>query len=89
VKPFAYERAADAERALAALEPCARYLGGGTNLVDLMRLGVEAPDKLVDVSRLPGAIEPAAGGGLRIGASVRNADLAADPAVRERFPVLS
>jgi xanthine dehydrogenase YagS FAD-binding subunit len=89
VKPFAYERAADAADALAALTPGARYLGGGTNLVDLMRLGVEAPEKLVDVSRLPGGVEPAAGGGLRVGAAVRNADLAADPAVRERFPVLS
>jgi xanthine dehydrogenase YagS FAD-binding subunit len=89
VKPFAYERAADAEGALAAIADGARYLGGGTNLVDLMRLGVETPDRLVDVSRLPGGVEPAAGGGLRIGASVRNADLAADPAVRESFPVLS
>jgi xanthine dehydrogenase YagS FAD-binding subunit len=88
VKPFAYERASDAEGALAAVADGVRYLGGGTNLVDLMRLGVETPDKLVDVSRLPGAVEPAAGG-LRIGASVRNADLATDPAVRERFPVLS
>jgi xanthine dehydrogenase YagS FAD-binding subunit len=88
VKPFAYERAADAEGALAASADGVRYLGGGTNLVDLMRLGVETPDKLVDVSRLPGAVEPT-DGGLRIGASVRNADLAVDPAVRERFPVLS
>jgi CO/xanthine dehydrogenase FAD-binding subunit len=90
VKPFAYERVQDAEQALAALEPGARYLGGGTNLVDLMRLGVETPDKLIDVTRLPhDRIEATDGGGVRIGAAVRNADVAADPLVRERYPVLS
>jgi xanthine dehydrogenase YagS FAD-binding subunit len=90
VRPFAYERAQDAEQALAAMEPGARYLGGGTNLVDLMRLGVEAPDKLIDVTRLPhDRIEGSDGGGLRIGAAVRNTDVAADPLVRERYPVLS
>jgi xanthine dehydrogenase YagS FAD-binding subunit len=92
VKPFAYERAHGADEALAALAetPGARYLGGGTNLVDLMRLGVETPDKLIDVSRLPhDRIEATPEGGLRIGAAVRNADLAADPTIRERYPVLS
>jgi xanthine dehydrogenase YagS FAD-binding subunit len=92
VRPFGYERAADADAAVSALDgaPDARFLGGGTNLVDLMRLGVETPDRLVDVSRLAhDRIEPLAGGGLRIGAAVRNSDLAADPAVRERYPMLS
>jgi xanthine dehydrogenase YagS FAD-binding subunit len=92
MKPFAYERAADADAAVAALAaaPTARFLGGGTNLVDLMRLGVEAPDRLVDVSRLAhDRIEPSDDGGLRIGAAVRNSDLAADPLVRERYPLLS
>jgi xanthine dehydrogenase YagS FAD-binding subunit len=93
VKPFAYERAADvdgARAALAARGDGARYLAGGTNLVDLMKLGVEAPTHLVDVAHLPlGAIEPTAGGGLRIGAAVTNSGLAADTAVRERWPVLS
>jgi xanthine dehydrogenase YagS FAD-binding subunit len=92
MRPFAYERAGDAGAAVAALAdaPGARYLGGGTNLVDLMRLGVETPERLVDVSRLAhDAIEPLDGGGLRIGAAVRNADVAAHPAVRERYPVLS
>jgi xanthine dehydrogenase YagS FAD-binding subunit len=91
VKPFAYERAADADGAVAlAARPGARYLGGGTNLVDLMRLGVEAPELLVDVSRLPhDRIEATPDGGLRIGAAARNADVAADPTVRERYPVLS
>ena len=89
MRPFAYERAADPAGALAAMGPETRYLGGGTNLVDLMRLGVERPARLVDVGRLPGAIEGMPDGGLRIGASVANSDVAADPLVRERWPVLS
>ncbi|MGX6447315.1 FAD binding domain-containing protein, partial [Patulibacter sp. S7RM1-6] len=94
MRPFAYERAADAGAAVAAAagagpEPV-RFLGGGTNLVDLMRLGVERPARLVDVSRLPhDAVEGTEDGGLRIGAAVRNADLAAHPLVRERYPVLA
>lgn len=67
-----------------------RYLGGGTNLLDLMREGVERPERLVDVSRLPLAgIEDLVNGGLRIGATLRNSHLAADARVRERYPVLS
>jgi xanthine dehydrogenase YagS FAD-binding subunit len=89
MRPFAYERAGDPAGALAAMGPETRYLGGGTNLVDLMRLGVERPARLVDVARLPGAVEGMPDGGLRIGASVRNSDLAADPLVRQRWPVLS
>jgi xanthine dehydrogenase YagS FAD-binding subunit len=92
VKPFRYERATDAASAVALVtaDPDARFLGGGTNLVDLMKLDVERPGLLVDVSglELPG-IEVTADGGLRIGAQVRNSDLAVDPAVRARFPVLS
>ncbi|MEU4688888.1 xanthine dehydrogenase family protein subunit M [Actinoplanes sp. NPDC023714] len=72
------------------LEPGAMFLGGGTNLVDLMKLGVATPDVLVDVNRLGlDAITDLPDGGLRIGAGVRNSDLAADPRVRERYPVLS
>jgi xanthine dehydrogenase YagS FAD-binding subunit len=92
MRPFAYERADDADDAVAALAdaPEGRFLGGGTNLVDLMRLGVETPDRLVDVSRLGhDRIEPLADGGLRIGAAVRNSDLGHDPLVRERYPLLS
>jgi xanthine dehydrogenase YagS FAD-binding subunit len=90
VKAFAYERAGDAAAAVEAGAAGATYLGGGTNLVDLMKLGVAEPQRLVDVSRLPfGAIEETEAGGLRIGAAVRNADLATHPAVRERYPVLS
>jgi xanthine dehydrogenase YagS FAD-binding subunit len=92
VRPFGYERAADPAAAVAALagDPATRYLAGGTNLVDLMRLGVETPERLVDINGVAqDAIEPLPGGGLRIGAGVRNSDLAADAVVRERYPVLS
>jgi xanthine dehydrogenase YagS FAD-binding subunit len=91
LKPFSYERAEDAGGAVAAAErPGAAYLGGGTNLVDLMRLGVERPAHLVDVTRLPhDRIEETPEGGLRIGAAVRNADLAASELVRRRQPLLA
>jgi xanthine dehydrogenase YagS FAD-binding subunit len=92
VRPFAYERAGDDAGAVAALAvaPEGKFLAGGTNLVDLMRLGVETPDRLIDVSKLGhDAIEPLDSGGLRIGAGVRNSDLAEHPLVRERYPVLS
>ena len=93
MRPFEYERAEDPARAVAAVRERgagAKYLGGGTNLVDLMKLGVETPDALVDVSRLPlRGIEERRDGGLRIGAAVRNSELAANHAVRERYPLLS
>jgi xanthine dehydrogenase YagS FAD-binding subunit len=91
VRPFEYERAADAAGAVAAVaQPGTMYLGGGTNLVDLMKLGVETPERLVDVSRLPyDAVEDLPGGGLRVGGAVRNSDLAAHRSVRERYPLLS
>jgi xanthine dehydrogenase YagS FAD-binding subunit len=92
VRPFRYERAGDVRGAVALLAelPEAKPLGGGTNLIDLMRLGVETPAALVDVSRLPlNAIEELEDGGVRIGAAVRNSDLAAHPLVRKRYPLLS
>ena len=92
MRPFAYERPEDAAGALAASAgaPDARYLAGGTNLVDLMKLGVEQPGRLVDVSRLPmDAVKELPDGGLRIGANVRNSDLAVSAVVRERYPLLS
>ncbi|MBC6460658.1 FAD binding domain-containing protein [Actinomadura sp. HBU206391] len=89
MRPFAYERAHDAPDAVARFRPGAMYLGGGTNLVDLMRLGVAEPDFLVDVSRLSCGDIEASDGGLRIGAAVRNSDLAAHPGVRERYPMLA
>jgi xanthine dehydrogenase YagS FAD-binding subunit len=93
MRPFAYERAEGASGAVAALRehgPGAMYLGGGTNLVDLMKLGVEAPDALIDVSRLPlRGIDERPDGGLRIGAAVRNSELAGNRVVRERYPLLA
>jgi xanthine dehydrogenase YagS FAD-binding subunit len=91
VKAFVYERPADAASAIAAVaaRPGASFLAGGTNLVDHMKLGIETPELLVDVTRLlPDTIEEH-DGGLRIGAGVRNADLAADMRVRTRYPALS
>jgi xanthine dehydrogenase YagS FAD-binding subunit len=87
----AYARAHDVPDAvtLAGGKPQARFLGGGTNLVDLMREGAEQPELLVDVARLSGAIADRDDGGLLIGAGVTNTDLAADPRVRARFPLLS
>jgi xanthine dehydrogenase YagS FAD-binding subunit len=92
VRPFRYVRADDAASAVATVTstPGAAYLAGGTNLVDLMKLGVAVPEVLVDVSRLPfDTVEPSADGGLRIGAGVRNSELAAHPEVRRRWPVLA
>ncbi|GFE13528.1 FAD-binding molybdopterin dehydrogenase [Streptomyces glebosus] len=92
MKPFGYLRATSVEEAVraAAGQPGARFLGGGTNLVDLMKLGVETPRLLIDVTRLPlDRIEELPDGGLRIGALVRNSDLAAAAAVRVRYPALS
>ncbi|MDB5998857.1 MAG: hypothetical protein JWP52_556 [Rhizobacter sp.] len=88
---FRYERAADAASAtrLAAGGTLARYLGGGTNLVDLMRENIEQPDVLVDVSGLSRSIDERADGSLLIGAAASNADVAAHLAVRRRFPVLA
>ncbi|MGX6605803.1 FAD binding domain-containing protein [Micromonosporaceae bacterium Da 78-11] len=89
MKTFAYRSATDVATAV-ALEPGATFLAGGTNLVDLMKLGVATPDVLVDISRLPLAeVSELPGGGLRIGAAVRNSDLAAHPLVRRDYPVLS
>jgi xanthine dehydrogenase YagS FAD-binding subunit len=92
MKPFTYEQATDPADAVAKVagRPGAVYLAGGTNLVDHLKLGVATPDVLVDVSRLPlDAVTSLDDGGLRIGASVRNADLAAHPVVRRDYPVLA
>jgi xanthine dehydrogenase YagS FAD-binding subunit len=92
VKPFRYDRAMDISGAVATLarERGGEFLAGGTNLVDLMKLGVMEPDVLVDVRRLTsGQIEDLPNGGLRIGAAVTNSELAADWRVRSRYPVLS
>jgi xanthine dehydrogenase YagS FAD-binding subunit len=90
MRAFTYTKAQDAADAVAQFQPGTAYLGGGTNLVDLMRLGVAAPDRLVDVSHLPyDQVEPTLDGGLRIGAAVRNSDLAAHPLVRAHYPMLA
>ncbi|MDR7036165.1 xanthine dehydrogenase YagS FAD-binding subunit [Methylobacterium sp. BE186] len=92
MKAFRYERPASIEEAarLAADRPNARFIAGGTNLLDLMKLQVETPATLIDVNRLPlGRVEATPDGGLRIGALVRNADLAAHPRVRSEYAVLS
>ncbi|CAO0835879.1 hypothetical protein SMICM17S_02653 [Streptomyces microflavus] len=92
MREFDYRRAHDVTGAVALLaaDPEARFLGGGTNLVDLMKAGVERPGRLVDVRELPlDRIEPTADGGLRIGATVTNSDLAAHPEVRRRYPALT
>jgi xanthine dehydrogenase YagS FAD-binding subunit len=92
MKPYRYQRARDIPGAVAALaeEPNATFLAGGTNLVDLMKLGVMEPEVLVDVRRLtPDTVEELPDGGVRIGAAVTNSDLAADRTIRSRYPVLS
>ncbi|MFD7299026.1 FAD binding domain-containing protein [Streptomyces sp. NPDC059897] len=92
MREFGYERATDVPGAVAVLgaDPEARFLGGGTNLVDLMKIGVERPARLVDVRELPlDSVEVTADGGLRIGATVTNSDLAAHPEVRLRYPALA
>jgi xanthine dehydrogenase YagS FAD-binding subunit len=88
--PFTYARAQDAADAvrLGGVSG-AKYLGGGTNLVDLLRETIEHPSSLVDVTGLSGAIEERADGGLLIGAAARNTALASHRAIRSRYPVLS
>src|SRR6201987_6146386 len=92
MRPFTFERAhtpADAAAA-AARRPGAKFVAGGTNLLDLMKLEIETPSHLVDVNGLGlDKIESTPDGGLRIGASVRNTALAADPRIRRDYGLLS
>ena len=92
MKAFAYERAESpaAAAAAAARDPGTKFIAGGTNLLDLMKLEIETPAQLIDVNGLKlDTIEPTDDGGLRIGALVRNTDLAADRRVRKDWPLLS
>ncbi len=90
MNPFGYERANDTAEALRLIgESGAKYLGGGTNLVDLMRETLEKPSTLVDVTGLSQSIEESEGGGLLIGAGARNTAVAEHFAVRTRYPVLA
>ena len=87
---FQYARAndvADAVRQIAA-DPTAKFIAGGTNLIDLMKENVERPSRLIDISRLPlKSVEETADGGLRIGALVPNSDLAYHPLIEQRYPL--
>jgi xanthine dehydrogenase YagS FAD-binding subunit len=93
MNPFTYSRANDAQTAVSgvAANPKAKFLGGGTNLVDLMKMGVEQPEQLVDINRLDltKVEELPDNGGVRIGALVRNSDLAEHQLITSRYPVLS
>ena len=90
MQPFAYERAPGIDEAIAASGDGTRFLAGGTNLLDLMKGGVERPLKIVDITHLPlDRIEETQDGGLRIGAMVRNSDCAADARVKARYPLLT
>src|SRR5436190_7464630 len=92
MNPFTYSHAADADQAVTAIssKPQGKFLGGGTNLIDLMKMGVETPNELVDINRLPlGQIEELPNKGLRIGALARNSDVAEHKLIKTRYPVLS
>lgn len=92
MRPFSYERVTTpaAAAAAAAKNPGAKFIAGGTNLLDLMKLEIEKPSHLIDVNGLKlDKVEATPDGGLRIGALVRNTDLAADEKVRKEYPLLS
>ncbi|HEY2800567.1 MAG TPA: xanthine dehydrogenase family protein subunit M [Chthoniobacterales bacterium] len=93
MNPFAYSRANDQQTALTgvASNPKAKFLGGGTNLIDLMKMGVEQPEQLLDINRVPlTKVEQLPNnGGVRIGALVRNSDLAQHELIKTNYPVLS
>lgn len=91
MKPFAYTRATNQDNAIktVASDQKAKFIAGGTNLIDLMKEGVTQPDRLVDITRLQLVEIAATPNGLRIGALARNSDVANNPLVRDRYPLLS
>ena len=93
MNPFGYARASDTQEAVSgiAAKPQTKFLGGGTNLIDLMKMGVETPAQLIDITRLPftQVEELPDGKGVRIGALARNSDVAEHPLIQQRYPVLS
>ncbi len=91
MNPFAYQQASTPEEAVKAVSSRgAKFLGGGTNLIDLMKDNVERPTSLIDVTRLDlNKVEDARNGGVMIGALVRNSDLASHPRIVESYPLLS
>src|SRR4029453_8215757 len=89
---FEYARASDVADAIRQItaEPAAKFIAGGTNLVDLMKYDVERPVRLIDITHLPlNNVEETENGGLRIGALVANSDLAYHPLIEKRYPLLS
>ena len=89
--PFHYSRASDVADAISqiAADPAAKFIAGGTNLIDLMKYDVEHPARLIDISQLPlKNVEETSDGGLLIGALVPNSDLAYHPLIEQRYPML-
>src|SRR5260221_13794050 len=91
MKPFAYTRVDTPDAAVAQVRGHvgAKFVAGGTNLIDFMKLEVESPDRLVDINALPLSQIEVNAAGVRVGALVRNSDLASHEVVRTRYPVLS
>ncbi len=91
MKNFTYSRAATLQDALISISTLknAKFLGGGTNLVDLMRENIEHPDAVIDITRFGAGINEGAGGGVSIGAATRNTAVANHPLIRRRYPMLS
>ena len=90
--PFQYARASDVADAIKqiATDPSAKFIAGGTNLIDLIKYDVEGPARLIDISHLPlRSVEETAAGGLLIGAMVPNTDLAYHPLIEQRYPLLA
>jgi len=90
MNPFHYQRPMNVTAAIQAVSPNSKFLAGGTNLIDLMKNGVERPAELIDINRAGfAAIEPQPDGGLRLGAAARNSDTANFPMVRYQYPLLA
>jgi xanthine dehydrogenase YagS FAD-binding subunit len=92
MNPFTFSRASDPDQAVAEISksPQAKFLGGGTNLIDLMKMGVETPPQLIDINRIQLAqVDELPNKGVRIGALARNSDVAEHPLIKLRYPVLS
>jgi xanthine dehydrogenase YagS FAD-binding subunit len=90
MNPFQYQRANDVAGAIQRIAPGGKFLAGGTNLVDLMKNGVEKPAMLIDLNRIAlGTIEELPDGGVRLGATARNSETANHPLVRRQYPLLA
>jgi xanthine dehydrogenase YagS FAD-binding subunit len=89
MKPFAYLRATETSTAIEAASSQTKFIAGGTNLLDLMKEGVEQPDRLIDITRIQLAQIQSTSNGVRIGALAKNSDTANHPLIRTRYPLLS